>query len=218
MRDRARGAILPAMATRTAPSRRELELLVAEYRHLRSEHERAGEGGRVRRHLQDRLLELSGRLDRLLEVWVAEEETREAWRAHLYHGDPAPAEPGESPSMLVFSGRSRAGSVAEVRERPDGDCDVYVDGGLVGRAELGDDLAHDLPCTLRLDGFEFKEVFDVSTEALAAAEEYFIDPAGPPPWQRARELVADGIVDTTFALTPRGRRALARRRRIGYRR
>ena len=213
MRDRARSAILPAMATRTAPSRRELELLVAEYRHLRSEHERAGRSGRVRRHLQDRLLELSGRLDRLLEVWVAEEETREAWRAHLHHGDRAPAEPGESLPMLVFRGRSQAGSMAEVRERPDGDCDVYVDGGLVERAELGDDLAHDLPCTLRLDGLEFVEVFDVSTEALAAAAEYFADPAGRPPWQQARELVADGIVDTTFALTPRGRRALARRRR-----
>ena len=210
MRDRARSAILPAMATRTAPSRRELELLVAEYRHLRSEHERAGEGSRARRHLQDRLLELSGRLDRLLEVWVAEEETREAWRAHLHHGDRAPAEPGESLPMLVFRGRSQAGSMAEVRERPDGDCDVYVDGGLVERAELGDDLTHDLPCTLRLDGLEFDEVFDVSAEALAAAKEYFAAPAGRPPWQQARELVADGIVDTTFALTPRGRRALAR--------
>jgi hypothetical protein len=213
MRDRARSAILPAMATRTAPSRRELELLVAEYRHLRSEHERAGRSGRVRRHLQGRLLELSGRLDRLLEVWVAEEQTREAWRAHLHHGGRAPAEPGDSPPALVFRGRSRAGSAAEVRERPDGDFDVRVDGGLVERAELGDDLTHDLRCTLRLDGLEFDEVFDVSTEALAAAEEYFAGPVGRPPWQQARELVADGIVDTTFALTPRGRRALARRRR-----
>ena len=213
MRDRARSAILPAMATHIAPSRRELELLVVEYRHLRSEHERAGRSGRVRRHLQERLLELSGRLDRLLEVWVAEEETREAWRAHLHHGGRPPAEPGDSPPALVFRGRSQAGSVAEVRERPDGDCDVYVDGGLVERAELGDDLAHDLPCTLRLDGFEFKEVFDASREALAAAGEYFARPAGPPPWEQARELVGDGIVDTTFALTPRGRRALARRRR-----
>lgn len=213
MRDRASSGILPAMATRTAPSRRELELLVAEYRHLRSEHERAGEGSRARRHLQERLLELRARLDRLLEVWVADEETREGWRAHLHHGDRAPAEPGESLPALVFRGRSQAGSVAEVRERPDGDCDVYVDGGLVERAEVGDDLAHDPRCTLRLDGLEFDEVFDVSTEALAAAGEYFADPAGPPPWEHARELVAGGIVDTTFALTPRGRRALARRRR-----
>ena len=213
MRDRASSAILPAMATRTAPSRRELELLVAEYRHLRSEHERAGEGSRARRHLQDRLLELRGRLDRLLEVWVAEEKTREAWRAHLHHGDRAPAEPGESPPMLVFRGRSQAGSAAEVRERPDGDFDVRVDGSLVERAELGDDLAQELPCTLRLDGLEFREVFEAPAVALAAAEEFFATPAGPPPWEHARELVADGIVDTTFALTPRGRRALARRAR-----
>ena len=112
--------------------------------------------------------------------------------------------------MLVFRGRSQAGSVAEVRERPDGDFDVRVDGNLVERAELGDDLAQELPCTLRLDGLEFREVFDTSTEALAVAGEYFARPAGPPPWEQARELVADGIVDTTFALTPRGRRALAR--------
>jgi hypothetical protein len=210
MCDRPQRAILAAMATRTAPSRRELELLVGEYRHLRSEHERAGEGSRARRRLGERLLEVRRRLDRLLEVWVAEEQTREAWREHLHHGGRAPAEPGDSPPALVFRGRSRAGSAAEVRERPDGDFDVRVDGGLVERAELGDDLAQELPCTLRLDGLEFREVFAAPAEALAAAEEFFAAPAGPPPWKHARELVADGIVDTTFALTPRGRRALAR--------
>ncbi len=45
------------------------------------------------------------------------------------------------------------------------------------------------------------------------AEAVRIAALGPPPWEHARELVAGGIVDTTFALTPRGRRALARRRR-----
>lgn len=213
MRGEGPRGIISVMATRTAPSRRELELLVAEFRHVRSEHERAGPGGSVRRHLHTRLLHLSERLDRLLEEWVPGKETREAWRACLHHGAPAPAEPRESPPALVFKGRSEAGAVAEVRERPDGDYDVIVDGALLERVELGDDLAQDLPCTLRLDGFEFKEVFDASREALAAAGEYFARPAGPPPWEHARELVADGIVDTTFALTPRGRRALARETR-----
>ena len=201
------------MATRTALSRRELELLVAEFRHVRSEHERAGPGGSVRRHLHTRLLHLSERLDRLLEEWVPGEEVREAWRACLHDGAPAPAEPRESPPALVFKGRSEAGAVAEVRERPDGDYDVVVDGGLLERVALGGDLYE--AGTLRLDGLDLKvqEVFGASHAALEAAEAFFAGEGGPPPWGHARELVADGIVDTTFALTPRGRRALARRRR-----
>lgn len=209
MRGEGRRGIISVMATRTAPSRRELELLVAEFRHVRSEHERAGPGGSVRRHLHTRLLHLSERFDRLLEEWVPGEETREAWRACLHHGAPAPAEPRESPPALVFKGRSEAGAVAEVRERPDGDYDVVVDGGLLERVALGAGLEAGI---LRLDGLEFREVFGASRAALEAAA-FFAGEGGAPPWEHARELVADGIVDATFALTPRGRRALARETR-----
>jgi hypothetical protein len=32
-----------------------------------------------------------------------------------------------------------------------------------------------------------------------------------PPWEHAAELLADGLIDTNAALTPRGRRVLSRR-------
>ena len=52
------------------------------------------------------------------------------------------------------------------------------------------------------------EIFDASPEALAALDAYRRD-GGEPSWQYASELLADGLIDVHFELTPRGRRALA---------
>ncbi len=199
------------MTTRTPLTRAELEQIVAEYRHLHEEHRRAGGEGSVRRHLGSRLTDLEHRFERLLEEWVEDERLREAWRRFLYEGGPAPDEPGPQEAALLFKGRSDAGSIVEVRERRDGDCDVAIDGALVERIAPGEVAAENSPLTFHVGGQEFREVFDAPVAALAAARGYFAEPEGEPPWEHARELAADGLVDGTFALTPRGRRALATR-------
>jgi hypothetical protein len=50
----------------------------------------------------------------------------------------------------------------------------------------------------------------VAPEALTALEEYR-GAGGEPPWQYASALLADGLIDVHFELTPRGRRVLAQR-------
>jgi hypothetical protein len=194
------------------PVRHELEAAVAEYHHVQSEHRRAGEEGSVRRHLHTRLGRIEARFERLLEESVAE-GAREAWRRRLRAGTPAPAEPRLPEPTLLFKGRSPAGSVAEVRQRADGDCDVIVDGALLERVAAARDLAEAaFPLTFTIAGHEFREIFAVPPGALAAARAYFFASSGEPPWEHAGALAADGLIDGTFALTPRGRRALAERR------
>jgi hypothetical protein len=51
----------------------------------------------------------------------------------------------------------------------------------------------------------------VKLEALPLAE--FLDRGESPPWEYASELLAGGLINVHFALTPRGRRALGSVRR-----
>jgi hypothetical protein len=198
------------IVTRPALIRDDIEALVCEYHHLQSEHRLAGLEGSVRRHQHARLLELEERFERLLEEWVGDEETRRAWREHLHHGAPAPLEPEDAPLALVFKGRSAAGSVAEIRERPDGDYDVVVDGAVSERIAGEPDFAGRTPrFVFRLGDLEFREIFGASAPALAALRAFVAEASAEPPWQYARELMDDGLIDRDFALTPRGRRALA---------
>jgi len=195
--------------TKPPVSQRELEAHVADYHHLQEEHRRAGPEGSVRRHLHDRLLELEEEFERLLAEWIEDEHVRTEWREHLHHGAPAPSEPRAARAPLVFKGRSRAGSVCEIRERPDEDLDVLVDGALVERIAGALDFADGAPGLIfRRDHVEFREVFDVPGPALAALQAFVGDPAGEPPWEHAGALLADGLVDRDFALMSRGRRAL----------
>jgi hypothetical protein len=74
------------------------------------------------------------------------------------------------------------------------------------------DLAErEIPLTFRIGDQEFQEIFEAPARVVAAARAYFSDPFGEPPWQHSAVL-ADGLIDGTFALTPRGSRALAGRR------
>ena len=196
--------------TKLALVRDELEGLVDEYHHLQSEHRQAGVESSVRRHQLARLLELEERFERLLEEWVGAEQVRRGWREHLHEGAPAPAEPGAPQPFLVFKGRSKSGSLAEIRERPDGDYDVSVDGVVSERIAGEPDFASGTArLVFHLDDLEFREVFGASALALAALRAFVAEPVGEPPWQYARELMDDGLIDGDFALTPRGRRALA---------
>ena len=197
------------MKIETLPLRQELEALSRHYHHLQVEHQNASPGSSVRRHLEDKLLRVRERFDRVLEEWVPEEELREAWRTYLDHHGPEPDGP-HAIEPVVFRGRSEVtGSIVEIRGSGD-ELRVEVDGTLVERVAGEEDFASREPVvTFRLNNPEFEEIFEASDEAHQALAE-FLDRGESPPWEHASELLADGLIDVHFALTPRGHRALAR--------
>jgi hypothetical protein len=186
--------------------RAQLDALAHRYRHVHEEHARAHADGRVRRHLAGELAELETRLERLLGEWVPDDVTRAAWREHVYHGGPAPAEP-RTHEPLLFRGASEAGSVVEVRRTASAEAAVVVDGTLVERlADEGPFRERSAPVVFRFGELGFAEAFDeTALETLAT----FARAGGRPPWQAADALLTDGLVDSTFAITARGHRALA---------
>jgi hypothetical protein len=115
---------------------------------------------------------------------------------------------------LVFAGVAEVtGSELEIRGSRGEELEVRIDGALVERLVGEKDFAATTPgFRFRLDGIEYVETFSASAEALDALAEFLEDEQQPPPWDHARELLADGLIDVHFALTPRGRRALASRR------
>lgn len=178
-----------------------LEEIVREYHHLQEEHRRTHPEGTARRHLQARLEELEQRFEHRLLEDLGDETERVAWRERLHHGAGAPLVPLSPP--LVFKGRSAAGSVVEIRQRPDGDYDVEIDGAPVEK------LSGPIDFDVYVDGDRrFPEVFAVSTGARRALAAWAAGSAGEPPWEHLHDLLRDGIVDRHFALTERGRRAL----------
>jgi hypothetical protein len=193
------------------PIREELDALVRQYHHLQRVHQEEPEGSSARRHVEKRLLDVRDRFDRLLEEWVADEDVREQWRAYLEHHAPAPSEP-EAIDIVVFRGVAEAsGSVAVVRRGPDA-YSVEIDGVLADRVVADKDFGSTIPpLRFRVDGFEFDETFEASDEALDALAAPFATEGEAPPWEYASELLADGLIDVEFGVTPRGRRALAMR-------
>jgi hypothetical protein len=192
------------------PLREELEVLVRYSHHLETERENTSPVSSARRHLEDRLERIRERLERLLDEWVPEPELQQAWRDYLDHHASEPDEP-HAIAPLLFRGVNEAGSVAEIRRQAGEELRFEVDGSLVERVAAEKDLASDKPGRrIRIDGMEFTETFEVSPEALDALGD-FSERGGTPPWEYASELLADGLIDVHFDLTPRGRRALAGR-------
>lgn len=201
---------MKSVSRSSATTRDELEALVRAYRHVHEEHRRAHADGRVRRHLEARLRELDGRFEGLLGIWVPEDGAKAAWRAHLHGDAPEPPQPlGEQP--LVFRGLAETGSTLEIRQRADGDRDVALDGRVVERLQGDEPLLEPLTDAVRIEDVEFHETLAASEAALGALEGFVGARERGPPWQHAAELLADGLIDRDFALTERGRRALARR-------
>jgi hypothetical protein len=194
----------------TLPIREELDALARHYHHLQVEHQNAQPESSPRRHLEDKLLRVRERFDRILEEWVPEEELRAAWRAYLDHHGPEPDGP-PAIEPVVFRGRSEVtGSIVELRGKED-DLRVEVDGSLVERVEAEKDFAGtETLARFRLNENDYDEIFAASDEALQALAD-FLEEGESPPWEYASELLADGLIDVHFALTPRGHRALANR-------
>lgn len=192
------------------PLREELEVLAREYHHLHSEHERSKPESSTRRRIEDKLLDVRERFDRLLDEFVDDEDLREQWRQYLRYKTAEPSGPEPIASVLFKGTAPDTGSVAEIRGRKGEEMKVVVDGSLVERLPARN--AFDWtgkPAHYRMNSTEFLETFDASQEALDALVT-FLDEGESPPWEYTRELLSDGIIDTHWALTPRGQRALGR--------
>ncbi|GIW73078.1 MAG: hypothetical protein KatS3mg102_2620 [Planctomycetota bacterium] len=189
--------------------REELEQLAHDFQHLKTEHNQLSPGSSQRRHLEAKMAELERKFTSLLEHWITDPAVREGWRRRFHHGEPAPDEPALE-SGLLFRGRSDAGALVELRLDREGRCEVWVDGELVGRHDEQPQLdAQPREEPYELFGFRLYEEFAAAPEALAALADYRARPSGEPPWEHAAALLADGLIDRHFAITPRGRRALA---------
>jgi hypothetical protein len=202
--------VSPIAHVEELPRREVLQTLARHYHHLQNEHKRSGLESGVRRRIEEQLLDVRERFDRLLEEWVPDSELRQAWREHLHNRAAAPAGPAAI-RPLVFRGRSEAGAVVEVRGKGGDELEVEIEGSVVARIAGEKDFTPVIPSfRWRFDGVEFGELFDASSEALDALADSLRKDQSPP-WEHAAELLADGLIDTHAALTPRGRRALSRR-------
>ena len=190
------------------PLREELRALVHHYQHLHNELEHEKPEGSTRRELENKLRDVRERFDRLLDEWVPDDELHEQWREYMHSRRPEPDEPaGIEP--LAFQGVNDAGSVVQLRGQAD-EYQVWVDGSLQERIAAQKDLSVDKPVLhFRWDGKEIAETFNTSEEALDALAQYRDDADSSPPWDYASELLADGLIDIHFDLTPRGKRATA---------
>jgi hypothetical protein len=192
------------------PLREELAALVHHYQHLHNEVEHEKPEGSTRRELEDKVLDVRERFDRLLEEWVPDEELREQWREYIHGRRPEPDKPAAI-EPLAFQGVTDAGSVVQIRGQAD-EYGVWVDGTLQERIAARKDLSVDKPVLhFRWDGKEIAETFNASDDALNALAGHRDDPNSSPPWEYASELLADGLIDVHFDLTPRGKRAIAAR-------
>jgi hypothetical protein len=188
-----------------------LEAFARRYHHLQNEHKRARRESGIRRRIEDQLLEVRDEFDRFLVEWIPDEALQEAWRAHLENQRPEPE--GPPPVIpLVFEGSSDSGAIIEIRGNPREELTVEIDGSLVERIVGVKDFASTNPSPLRFrhDSTDFTEIFGASPAALQALADFNATDDESPPWTYAPELLADGLIDVHFALTPRGRRALAR--------
>jgi hypothetical protein len=193
----------------TLPRRETLEAFAHHYHHLQNEHKRAAPESSTRRRIEPRMLHVREQFERSLAEWAADEELQQAWRDYLRNRGPEPPGP-PAVRPLVFRGTSDDGATVEVRGKPGEELAVEIDGSLVGRIVAEKDFAAvDPSFRFRLDRTEFRETFNASTDALRALSDFLEDGASPP-WEHASELLDDGLIDVHFALTARGRRALAR--------
>ncbi len=145
----------------------------------------------------------------MLSHWSAEEdeELRATWRKHLYEGGPAPKGPDVRPPKL-FIGETDAGTRVEIRPASDGGHDIVVDGALEEHTAAKWRLPPDAREPFQVGPHRCREVFEAPQEAIRALQRFVTTEEALPPWRWARELFEDGLIDSEFGLTQRGRRAL----------
>lgn len=188
-----------------------LRRLGDEYHHLEHEYRRQPTESATRRGLDKKLHDIEDHFEHLLAEWVAEPTLRERWREFLRGAAGAPDAPHLRPPPL-FKGRTDAGTLVEILPEANG-YTVFVDGMRVDRDEVPWQLEPDMRGRVQIREHSCDEVFDASEDAVRALDDFLAGRATPP-WQWARELIEDGLIDSQLALTPRGRRCLDRGRPV----
>lgn len=177
------------------------------YRHVEQDHQRQPPRSATRRRLESELQGIADHFERLLAEWVTDDGLRARWREFLHGRAPAPDQP-QLPPPPLFKGRTDAGAAIEIRPVPDG-YDILVGGARVDHGSVPWHLDPDMHEPVQIGEHACAESFDAPPEAIAALAEFASGRAGPP-WRWARELIEDGLIDPELALTPRGKRCLAR--------
>jgi hypothetical protein len=104
-----------------------------------------------------------------------------AWRDFLHHRGGEPSGPPAN-GLVVFKGRSEAGSSSRLGATPRGELVVEVDGQLVEWLDGPTiPISQGRPAVLRLDGTEFREEFDAEWGALRSFRASGSDPS----WEHA---------------------------------
>ncbi len=189
-----------------------LQQIVDAYHHLTEEHRREGAHGSWRRRFERRLAALEAKFENLLAHTVPDPEDKARWRSSLFHEAAMPARTVER-RYLRFKGKSEAGTCAEVWE-DEGGAVLLLDGKPTRRSP-GPEWTKDVTAEglrMRVDGIVYEERFDAPEPAMEALAAHAADPTSTAPWAWAPELWAEGLIDQTFAITPRGRRLIGARR------
>jgi protein required for attachment to host cells len=196
------------MATWDIPRPAELlEQLARDYHHVQQSAANEAPESAVRRRLHAEMERLAQRFERLLAFWASEEELGAAWRAHLRGHGPRPDQP-EVAQPCLFRGETDSGTRVEIRPARGGGYDLIADGSRVEHQAVPWHLDPDELPPFRLGQFVCREVFEAPAEARAELSRTVAEPRGEPPWRWARALFEDGLIDSEFGLTPRGRRSV----------
>lgn len=183
----------------------ELGKIAREFRHLKAQRSNESPEGSWRRQHAARMDELEQSFETLVQRWVPDADEQARWHAHFHRGDEDPEE-FEADEPPLFRGRSELGGVLVVRVDND-EQKLLLDGAEVARWPM----RHTIAAPLRYDGSMFFEEFQASPAAQDALSDYLNRRVDSPPWSWARELYDDGLIDSNFGLTPRGRRFHERR-------
>ena len=181
----------------------QLEQIAWEFRHVRHSHQHEGRNGTWRRNMGGRLDDLEDRFNTLLQRWICDDTAREGWRQHLHRGEAHPDDDLVTQPPL-FVGVSSTPAEIRLYPRAGGGYDVFIDGARADRAPSA--LTFPASGQLRMLDQSWEEISLAPEPALRALREYCAAGSGEPPWQYARELYANGLIDVNFGLTPRGRR------------
>jgi protein required for attachment to host cells len=187
-----------------------LAQLGEEYHRVKQHQAREAHASASRRRIENDLERIAQRFERVLSHWSAEEdkELRATWRKHLYEGGPAPRGPEVRPPRL-FIGETDGGAHVEIRPAADGGHDIVVDGTLTEHTAARWRLEPDAREPFTIGQHRCRERFEAPQEAIRALQRFVATDEALPPWRWARELFEDGLIDSEFGLTQRGRRALA---------